>query len=335
MAKKDWSNLSAIAFVPILFVIIVYAVEAYTRYSFFGCVSDNCKPIPANIWKVLNADTKTGALPPEGDLVTDQERQLTALRFSGRINWYFLSDIFLYVCLSSLIVSVVISYKVSPHPHIAWTLGILILSAVDWLFFHANQQFHMAVFIALFDKAITSDVHNIADSVNFLNSIGNASLLALLLTICMTLLPLPGNSEAEDLKELSVRTKYFNIALYSGTALLVTGMLIKLSIYQWTLAFIVQDNSVDIAKNFLNSLLTWEGGFYTLVLAAAYLPSMLILQRRASISMDPSMPEQEKDTKLKDLGVNFSLRESLPHILAILAPFLTGPVGDFLTGKFF
>ena len=129
--------------------------------------------------------------------------------------------------------------------------------------------------------------------------------------------------------------KYLRIILYTGTVLLVTAILLKKSIYQWSLAYTAQDDAIETARNFVTSLLTLEGGFYTLVLAAAYFPAALVLQRRAELLAGPSLDETEKEIKLKEHGMNFSLQESLPRILAILAPFLTGPVADLLTGNFF
>ena len=336
MMKKDWSNYSVVALLPFLFVAIVYATEAFARNSFFVCNNSNCREsIPANIWKVLKIDPDTDK-PSATDLIeNDEERKVIALRYSGRMTWYFLGEIFLYVCIGSLAIASVLTSQLVPQSRIISALGVITLSLIVGLFFYGNPKIHMAIFLTIFGKAITADVPAIAQITNILNSLGNAAVFSLLIAICATLLPSQDDSFPGGMKQLSTRMKYLRIILYTGTLLLVTAILLKKSIYQWSLAYTPQDDAIDTARNFVTSLLTLEGGFYTLVLAAAYFPAALVLQRRAQLLVGTSLDETEKEIKLKEHGMNFSLKESLPRILAILGPFLTGPVADLLTGNFF
>jgi len=336
MTKKDWSNYGLIVFIPILFVALVYATEAFTRNSFFVCGNGNCaEPIPANIWNVLRVDTNTD-VSSSTDIQEDTEgRKVIALRYNGRMNWFFLGEIFLYACLGSLVIAATLTFQLFSRLKILAAGGVIALSAIIGLFFHAHPEIHMAVFLILFEKAITDEVPVIAQTTNFLNSLGNAAIFALLLTICASLLPSQDESAPLDMKQLSTRIKYQRIVLYTGTFLLVTAMLLKKSIYQWSLAYTSQAEVLEFSKNFLAGFLTLEGGFYTLVLAAAYFPAALVLQRRAQVLIGLSVDEPEMGIKLKEHGINFSLKESLPHILAVLGPFLTGPVGDLLTGSLF
>ena len=119
------------------------------------------------------------------------------------------------------------------------------------LFFHANPQLHMAIFLTLFEHAITPDVPTIARNINFLNSLGNAALFSLLLASCILLRPVQNESLPESLKELSTKTKDMSIILYTGTALLVTAIMLKDAIYQWSLAYTAQDSSIEIARDFI------------------------------------------------------------------------------------
>ncbi len=342
--KKDWSNYGVVALLPFLFVIIVYATEAFTRTSFFVCDQNerNCESIPGHIWKVLriDSDTRTSSI---SDLTeTNAERKVVALRYSGRMIWFFFEEIFLYVCIGSLGIASVLISQLVPQRRIMWAFGVIALSLsfIVGLFFYSHPQIHMAIFLAIFVKAITPDLPAISDITNRLNSLGNAALFALLIAICATLLPSQDESidasSAAGLKGLSTRMKYLRIILYTGTILLVTAILLKKSIYEWSLAYIYpQDDAMETARNFVASLLTLDGSFYTLVLAAAYFPAALVLQRRSQVLVGLSLDETEQEVKLKEYGMNFSLKESLPRILAILGPLLTGPVAEFLTGKFF
>lgn len=88
--------------------------------------------------------------------------------------------------------------------------------------------------------------------------------------------------------------------------------------------------SCKIGADFLSGILAIEGGFYTLVLVAVYLPAAVVLQRRARVLDALPVDEAEKEKQLQQYGLSFSFTESLPRILAILGPTLVGPVGELL-----
>ena len=329
--KKDWSNYRFVVLLPFLFVAIVYATEAFTRGSFFSCSNKRfCKdPIPEHIGKVLKFVPDT-----TGSVENDAAREVIALKYSGRMTWYMLGEIFFYISVGSLMIAAVLAFQMFPHPRIVWTLLLFVLASIVGLFFYALPEIHMAVFLTLFKNAITGDVSAISQITNFLNSLANAALFTLLTSICATLLPMQADSFTAGMKQLSTRMKSLSIILYAGTCLLVASMLLKKAIFQWSFAY-TQDPTDEIAGNFVASLLTMDGAFYTLVMAAAYFPAALVLQRRTQLLVDSSVDEAEREVKFKEYGMNFSLKESLPRILAVMGPFLTGPVGDLLTGNFF
>jgi hypothetical protein len=334
MMKKDWSNYGFVAFLPFLAVMIVFLTEASARNSFYICSNGNCKEsIPGNIWRVLKPDTGRTSTAELGD--SDADRKIIALRYSGRMTWYFIGEIFLYVCAGSLAVASIFIFQLSPRARAEWTFGVVALSIIVGLFYYAHPEIHMAIFQTIFSQAISGDVPAISQFTRILNSLGNAALFSLLMAICVLLLPPTDAAAPDGLKQLAARMRRLRTILYTGTFLLVTAILLKEAVYQWTLAYIPQDDALETARNFLASLLTVEGGFYTLVLAAAYFPAALILHRRADLLVDQSVDEDAREAKLKEFGMNFSFKESLPRILAILGPFLTGPVGDFLNLKFF
>jgi hypothetical protein len=337
MKKKDWSNYGIVVLLPVLCVAIVYVTEASTRTSFLVCDRSDiqCESIPENIWKVLRIDSDPGQPSAGGLAGNDEELKVTALRYSGRMAWFILREFYLYVCLACLGIGSVLTSRLVPERRILWAFATLTLAAIVGLFFYRNPNVHMTIFLGIFTRAITPDLPAISDLTNRLNSLGNAALFSLLIASCATLLPSGDESFPGGLKQLSGRMKYLRLILYAGTALLVTTILLKKSIYEWTLAYTPQDAALETARNFVASLLALDGGFYTLVLAAAYLPPALVLQRRAQLVVGPSLEEQEQEIKLKEYSLNFSLKDSLPRILAILGPFLTGPAADLITSNFF
>jgi hypothetical protein len=295
------------------------------------------EPIPANIWKVLKVDSTVNAPSPTnleetGDekLVQEtQERKIAALKYGGRMTWYLLGEIDLFVCIAALAVASILIFQLFPQRPFLWMLVAVISSVLVGLALYVNPALHMTIFLAIFEKAITQDMPAIAQITDFLNSLGNAATFALLFAACATLLPSSEETFPEGMKQLANRMKDLQLILYTGTLLLIVTILVKKSVYQWSLAYTSQEeNLAESARNFVSSLLTLDGGFYTMVLAAAYLPAALVLQRRTNLLVNLPVEETEKEKKLKEYGLTFSLTESLPRILAILGPFLVGPVGE-------
>jgi hypothetical protein len=122
--------------------------------------------------------------------------------------------------------------------------------------------------------------------------------------------------------------------LYFGTVLLIVGVLRMSAVTQWTLAFIPPD-ATDAAKSFYLTLSSVTGGFNSMILAAVYLPAAYILQRRAQLlAKELSLSPEEKEKIMGSKESTFSIKESLPKILAILGPLLAGPIGDLFTKAF-
>jgi hypothetical protein len=326
--KKDWSQAGWIAFLPLFAVVILYATEMVWRTSFFLCQGGNCKaPIPESIWNVLKIEVETS----NPSASTSEQAKLTALQYGGRLTWYLLGEIYLFVCIAALMVALVLIYQLMPQRPLLWTLASLVLSLSVGSHLYANPHVHMAVFLVMLEKTITRDVPAIASMTNLLNSLGNAAAFALLLASCTTLLPSHQEPSPEGIKYLSKHMKALRLVLYTGTILLVGTMLLKKAIFQWGLAYTSQDEvALEAAKLFVTSLLALDGGFYTLVLAASYLPAVLVLQRRTQFLTDLPAEEPEREKKLKEHGMIFSWADSFPRILAILGPFLVGPVGELL-----
>jgi hypothetical protein len=335
--KKDWSNHRLIVVLPLLFVVMIYATEALVRSSFLLCNTGACsESIPEHIWDVLKIDSTVDTSPSTSVRENNDQQKITALKYSGRMTWYFLGEIFLFVSIGSIAVASVLTFQLFPKNQVLWMFGATIFSFLVGIFLYFNPKYHMLIFLTLFEKTIATDVPAITRTTNFLNSFGNVAIFSLLLNICSTLIPSQSEPFAEGMKELYKRMKYLRLNLYTGTFLLVTAILLKKSVYQWSLAYISQDEAIiGVARDFVSSLLTLEGGFYTLVVAAGYFPAVFVLQRRAQLLFDESVDEVEKEKKLQEFGITFSFKESLPRILAILGPLLTGPIGDLLTGNFF
>jgi hypothetical protein len=330
--KKDWSNYRLVAVLPLLAVVILFATYMKVTNVFF-CKQRECKDaFSAIMWNVLDidsaaSDSKEKAKP---DAVKTLKAS-TALKNTGLMTWSFLGMVYLFVCLATLAASSLVTFQMLQRP-VVCTVIVIILSLSVGIVLLFHKEWHMPIFMALFPNTIAKDVPAIEKITNFLNCLGNTAALSILLTSCATLLPPYKHSFPQGLQQLSRRMKYLRIVLYVGTLLLIVAVLLKKAIYQWSLAYTSQEPGLTkIASDFLSSILAIEGGFYTLVLVAVYLPAAVVLQRRARVLDALPVEESEREKKLQQYGLSFSFTESLPRILAILGPTLVGPVGELLS----
>lgn len=339
--EKDWSNYRLVAIAPVLAVLILFASYVSVTHSFF-CKPQKCEDaFSARLWNVLEIEQQvvadpctTSPTPASEDQVKDAKtRQRAALKTTGLMTWNFIAMVYVFVCLAALAVSFILTSQLL-HRSLMGPLIVIGLSSGIGILLYTHPEWHMPIFTALFKGTICHDVPTIVRNTNFLNCLGNTAAFSILLTSCATLL-LPYRQAPLEINQLSRRMKYLRTILYVGTLLLVVAVLLKKSLYHWSLAYTSQDESLaKIASSFLSNILTMEGGFYTLVLAAVYLPAAVVLHRRARLL--PTLPEEEpkKDEVLKQYGLSFSFTESLPRILAILGPLLVGPVGELLSHSF-
>lgn len=356
--KKDWSQARWVALLPLLAVVLLYLTGGAMRNSIFFCKGGFCsesKSIPANIWKVIRADAEVvrpaniwkviradaevvgpATISEDPTALNLAERKKTALRFNGRMGWSSLAEIYLFICMAGFAVAAILTFQLFPRRRWIWMLGILLASSFVGLTAYTNPNWHMPVFLIFFLKSITPDLPAIKDATNLLNSLGNAATFALLLTICEVLLPTPLDPYPAGLKQLSQKMKSLRTILYAGTLLLVVTMLLKNSTFQWALAYTSQEDAeLGIARSLIAGFLNMDGTFYTLLLVVAYLPAWFVLQRRARLLADLPVEEVELEKKLQDYGMSFSFVKSIPRVLAIIAPFLAGPVGDLINNILF
>lgn len=269
-----------------------------------------------------------------------KSKEIVAKRYSGRFIWMFLISanvlfgaaafgVFLMVvvrwwgvgCAALLgILAVGLSYfpafkdaapiarplfESTIMPGVAGMAGILdVNQAVNWVAYSASIAMIFAIWAVLF-KEVTDKRDAKSRKAGKEEQPASSTPKEKHLTRKETLL-----KQMFDLK----------LILYVSTVLLIVGLLRLSSGFTWALAFMT-DDTAKIAEGLLANVTTVLGGFFTMLLACTYLPAVYILWRRAE---GEDMAEMEKK------GFKFSFNESLPKILAIAAPLLTGPIAEVL-----
>jgi hypothetical protein len=154
-----------------------------------------------------------------------------------------------------------------------------------------------------------------------------AGSLSLAAAACATLWRRDVNGQ-QDKEQVLKRVRLMRPILIVAAATLVIAIL-RLSVtHAWATSHLPPES--DLAKNLAGlttGIVGSMGIVYTLLVAAIYLPAVLMLRARVT-KMAAAEPDPEKC--LADHGLNLSFSKLLPRVIVLLSPLLAGPLGDLL-----
>lgn len=339
--KKPQIKRVAIAGIPLILLIGLTLLFGYITRIYVQCERGNCEPIGQNLNRVLVADEPViRELVPGEPLESIKKKEImtaerTAAIYSGRLTFIFLAMAYFLICaLAAAIGCFVIARSLAQTTKHStrWLLGAIGLTVAFGLSLYFRPDSILLIFDPLFRQTISHDLTTARDFMVKLNSFGFAVILFLTLAIGAILYPGKAGAKPDDLKQLSRRMRNLQLILYVGTLMLIVGVLLIRSVYHWSLAFILREGpALKAADTFFSGLLTAEGGYFTLILAAVYLPAAFILRTRAELLTGLPEAEPEKEKVLQNYNLAFSLSQSLPRLAAILGPVLVGPIGEMFS----
>jgi hypothetical protein len=144
-------------------------------------------------------------------------------------------------------------------------------------------------------------------------------------------------SDLEDSEHrLIEHMNLLRLLLYFGTAVLVTEIILGMALLYWPITYLnlYEGRSVEPLAS---AIITQRGVNHTLFLAALYIPAFLVFRndafRLAQLKF-PGTPLAVKATWLKEQGVDYSIWEYWPRLLAILSPLLSKPLAELLNQMF-
>jgi hypothetical protein len=267
-------------------------------------------------------------------------RKILANRYSGQIAWIFFVGINVLISIIGLTIYLLLAVKTKRYKYVV--AGLIITLAFGIVALIHNSPIVMPIV----DAAIKSGDGGIAYVeyvLKLLNFLAVTTMLATVLTISAILFRhIPRDSEMGEKSQESVEIKLLDLSekvedlrlvLYFATALLIVGVLQLSALLNWTATFYPENE----LNNFFSTITFVIGSSYTLLLASIYLPAYYVLQNRATIYVNASLKStsanslQNRDDLPKDFKIqffSFSFMDSLPRLLVILAPLLTGTMTD-------
>lgn len=326
-----------IAGVPLISLISLALLFSYVASGYVRCERGNCDGIGQNIQRVLADEDPKTSEPLSGESAEDARKKAilkferAASIYSGRLSFTLLLVANLLVCAIAFAIGCIVITRslaeTTTHPTRWLFIGMALSMAVGLI--HYYQPDTLGIVGPVFERTTSHDVRTIGELLKRLTSFGYAVILFLSFAVCAVVFWGNASAKPDDLKRLSLRMKRLQLVLYAGTLMLVLAVLLMQSVSQWSLAFIPPDGQ-KAATALFSGILTVEGGFLTLVLAAVYLPAAFLLQKRAESLPDLPETEPQREEALKNYNLAFSLSQSLPRIAAILGPVLVGPIGEML-----
>jgi hypothetical protein len=132
---------------------------------------------------------------------------------------------------------------------------------------------------------------------------------------------------------LSRRLWLLRRVLYAGAAALVVSV-VRLSVtLNWGGNFLPAPETPEgkAVSTLITGIVNALGIYYTLLLAAVYVPAALVLRGRVqALVVASGVPPEKREEFLKARGLALSYAQYLPRLVAILSPLLAGPFAELL-----
>lgn len=311
-----------------------------------GALQITPRPIPA----AEDADTRA-KLEERNAAARRQVLKSAARRHGGRFVWMFFVGLGMLTAVIGFIAAALILSRTPEErsEHYGLRYAITFTPAgVLGLWLCMNPQVQMNLTGAVLQNTIGSAPLGEPHIVNVMavaNALSLAASLALVAACCLLLLPvrrkhddrngeLPKlDSESRlrrDLAPITHRLRSLRIFLYVATLLLVIGVLRMQAVMDWVLTFL-EPGDAEALGGLTSTVSSVIGAFYSLVLAAVYLPAAHVLKTRAEAAIDGSGAAEEVKDRIRESTVfSQSLNAVLPRLAALLGPLLAGPFAALL-----
>jgi hypothetical protein len=128
-------------------------------------------------------------------------------------------------------------------------------------------------------------------------------------------------------EELMMRVKDARLLGMMASTFLVAGVLHMYAWMTWAPELLNKDGLETV----VGSVVFYWGSVFTLMLAAYYIPILLVLQKRAEAVMEAQqVPLIERDQWLQRRGLSVRIANQVPQVIGILGPLIAAPIGKFL-----
>jgi hypothetical protein len=288
-------------------------------------VNSNGSTTNSNGAKSPSSNTATTVLS-EKELLEKDIRGKAATRASLRHYWVFLSGILLFLSLAAITVALYVihcSYQGTAR----WLLGggSLLAGGGVALLIYCIREKYMSIILPMFRESFDKgDV--LTAWIHFFNIVGFAATACIVTSSAALYWKVKKKKQQDSANEdFGTERLYAKSILYIGAAMLFVSMLRMDLSFDWHLDYVATHLKDGISR-FFSSVLAVQAAFYAIMLGLVYFPFASLPKKGDA--------EREKAGEPTAGGKIWSLLpEPLPKLLAIISPFLAGPLAELV--KFF
>lgn len=216
-----------------------------------------------------------------------------------------------YLSIVSLLIALGISHLLNVDKHNRPAKAIFLFTFRS---LQVNDQLQTAPILA--------SINNTLLTVNVLMIV----VTAVLCGIGPLLVRQPNGGWTEE--ELMMRAKDARLLGVMASIFLVAGVLHMYAWMSWAPELLNKDGLETV----VGSVVFYWGSVFTLMLAAYYIPILLVLQKRAEAVMEAQkVPLIDRDQWLQVRGLSVRFTNQVPQVIGILGPLIAAPIGKLLT----
>jgi hypothetical protein len=339
--SDNWLESRATVLIPGIGSVFLMSLFAVFQTLFIGCTVTviGCKPFEASqLFPLSPPASISDSGPTDGRSVPEEpwiDSKVTIERYTGRLLWIFLSGIGFIATLIALATAPIIIYRAlnGVTRRSAITCALMLICALGGFALWRHPKLHMSILGDAMQATIAvgrGGIPTIVGIMNVFSSLSYVASFALTFGASAILLPQkPGADAISRLDHIASCMEDLRLVLYVGTAQLITAVLRISSASDWMVSFL-SPAVADVERTFNTVRVSVNGGFFTLLMIAAYVPTAAILNARAHQALPPGLSSADRKAELQERGLTVSAKETLPRLAVLLGPLLTGPVGELL-----
>lgn len=181
--------------------------------------------------------------------------------------------------------------------------------------------------VGLFTSGFLTTVQALVTLLNVLSIVAPVTAL---MAACSTLAP-PRDGGPGSVAFLGSQVRSLKALTVIGSAYMVAGVL-HLGVWvSWPATFVPDPDLAKEIESYARAMSIYWGGSFTVLIAAFYVPALVVLRERAEAVIERapgSTGGLTAEKLLEDHGLSLSLGRQLPQIAAVLAPLFAGPIGS-------
>jgi len=301
--------------IPLICLILAYFASAFFYSEFIE--SD-----PAKEYLPTGLKPADVMLVPIKDLSISELAALNNKAYAARSSWTAFAYLHVTVCIVAMMVGVLLIFAAAKKPR--WIALVVSIACFLYMFSQiANFTLigNYKVFAQLIQQTIAtsqlSGFPKVLIYAIFLNKISFYAAAILAVAGGMTLFELRSNNNELKAKHLREEIKLQQIALYMGTIVLISAILLWSFTLRWALVYVYPWDGLvyQSIESLINGQITTVGIYYSILLAVAYIPVAAIHHRRALKLAEQEIPKESADQQSTWLKINDTLLIAAPPVL--------------------